>query len=46
MKNETVNAETAPESQVLIDDIVCYECKQTKFCARECLDGDCPLNLL
>lgn len=46
IKNDFMDAEALKRQFEPIDDIVCYECRQTKFSACLYLDGECPLNLL
>jgi len=46
MKNDIMDAEALERQFEPIDDIVCYECRQTKFSACLYIDGECPLNLL
>jgi hypothetical protein len=44
MTNETIDPEGL-ESEEPVEDIICYECMQTKFSACVYLDGECPLDL-
>lgn len=44
MTNETTDLEGF-ESEEPIDDIICYECMQTKLSACVYLDGECRLDL-
>jgi len=46
MKNETIDVEVLGNQFEPIDNIICYECKQTRFSACVWLDGECPLDLL
>jgi hypothetical protein len=46
MKNETVDVEEVENKFKPIDDIICYECMQTRFSACIWLGGGCPLNML
>jgi hypothetical protein len=46
MKNETRGIEELENQFEPIDDIICYECTQTKIGACVWLDGECSLNLL
>ena len=45
MKNETRDVEELENQFEPIDDIICYECGQTRFGACIWLDGECPLKL-
>ena len=44
MANDTIDPEGF-EREGPIDDIICYECMQTKFSACVYLDGECLLDL-
>ena len=46
MSSESIDTETFEREYEAIDDIVCYECKQTMFSACLYLDGECQLDLL
>ena len=46
MSSEINDAEAIEREFEAIDEIVCYECRQTMFSACLYLDGECPLDLL
>jgi len=45
MTNETIDVKELESQFEPIDDIVCYECRQTRIGACIWLDGECPLRM-
>lgn len=46
MSSQITDAEAIESEFEVIDDIVCYECRQMMFSACIYLAGECPLDLL
>jgi|BarGraNGADG00211_3_1021988.scaffolds.fasta_scaffold00389_9 hypothetical protein len=46
MSSYTIESEAIEREFEAIDEIVCYECGQTRIRACLYLDGECPLDLL